>query len=93
MPRRQAAFGEVFDLFSTCRDRHGRIGRRDSGGAVCMTGSAIEIKAAVGNDYVFTAVHHLLMAVLMVRSLRPLRGRSVAAAAYSRCSRKLQRQQ
>lgn len=78
------AFVEVFDLFRTCRDRHKRVGRSKSGGTVRVAVSAIEIKAAVPNDSVFNTLYWLPMAGLMVRNLRPLRDRNVAAA--RRCS-------
>ena len=57
-----------------------------------MASSAIAINTAVSNDHAFFVLKCLPIAGLMVRGLRPMRGRNVAAASRSRCSRELQQQ-
>jgi hypothetical protein len=89
MPRWQAVFGEVFELFRYCGGGHESGTRRDGSGAVRVASSTIEIKPAVSNDHAFNVLYSLPMGGLMVRGLRTLRGWNVAAASRSRRSRKL----
>lgn len=88
MPGRQADFGEVFNLLSTCRDSRGRGGHRDRGGAVCVAFSAVELKGAIANGPMFNAIQRLPVAGLVVRSWNV-----TAARRCHRSRRKLQRQQ